>query len=231
MTSQSFFTSRFSGSSVARSRVGRSSAAAALVIGCALALSGCNSGGSPGPGSTSSQVAAETPTASATATPTPTPTAVYKPADATGPAQNVPVPVLPEVAKTETKEGLEAFTRYWFELLNYAYQTGDIAPVQAVTSPACEFCSNITSSLTTNYRGDRWLAGGRITIPAASTSFERSADANYQVILQVLQDTITYYERGGSEFRAATKSSNTGNVILVGFENSAWRVNGLHPLR
>ncbi|MFC8524735.1 DUF6318 family protein [Pseudarthrobacter sp. NPDC057230] len=220
MTSQNFFTSR-----------AVRSGAAALVIGLSLALSGCNSGGSPGPGGTSSPVAAETPTASTTPTPTPTPSAVYKPADASGPAQNVPVPVLPEVAKTETREGLEAFTRYWFELLNFAYQTGDISSVQAVTSPNCEFCSNITSSLTTNYQGDRWLAGGKITIPAATTTFERSGDGNYQVILQVLQDTITYYEGGGAEFRAATKPSNTGNVLLVGFEDSAWRVNGLHPLR
>jgi len=226
MTSQNFLSTRaFVSSSIVRA------GAAGLVVALALALSGCNSGDSPGPGSTSSPVAAETPTASATVTPTPTPSAVYKPADASGPAQNVPVPVLPEVAKTETKEGLEAFTRYWFELLNYAYQTGDVAPVQAVTSPSCQFCSNITNSLTTNYQGDRWLAGGRITIPAASTSFERSEDTNYQVILQVLQDTITYYERGGSEFRTATKPSNTGNVLLAGFENSAWRVNGLHPLR
>ncbi|MDT0170516.1 DUF6318 family protein [Pseudarthrobacter sp. BRE9] len=218
MTSQSLFTFH-----------GVRCGAAALIVGFAMALSGCNSGDSPGPGGTSSPVAAETPTASST--PTPTPSAVYKPADASGPAQNVPVPVLPEVAKTETKEGAEAFTKYWFELLNYAYQTGDIASVQAVTSPNCQFCANITSSLTTNYQGDRWLAGGKITIPAATTSFQRSEDGNYQVILQVLQDTITYYERGGSEFRAATKPSNTGNVLLVGFDSSGWRVNGLHPLR
>ena len=44
-----------------------------------------------------------------TPTPTaaPTPSASYKPADATGKAQNVPVPVLPDAAKAETKEGLE----------------------------------------------------------------------------------------------------------------------------
>lgn len=220
MTSRNFLSSRSARSS-----------AAALIVGLSLGMAGCNSGDSPGNGGSSSAVAAETPTATGTPTPTPTPSAVYKPADATGPAQNVPVPVMPEVAKTETKEGLEAFTRYWFDLLNFAYQTGDIAPVQAVTSPSCEFCSNITDSLTTNYQGDRWLAGGRITIPAASTSFERSTDGNYQVILQVLQDTITYYERGGSEFRASTKPSNTGNVLLVNFEDAAWRVNGLHPLR
>jgi hypothetical protein len=224
MTLQNLFTSRAFWSRPQRFSAG------ALVIAGSLLLAGC-AGGSPADPGTTSPAATEAATSSASSTPTPTPSAVYKPADASGPAQNVPVPVLPEVAKTETKEGLEAFTRHWFELLNYAYQTGDTASVQAVTSPSCEFCSNITDSLTTNYQGDRWLAGGRISIPAASTSFERSSDGNYQVILQVLQDTITYYEPGGSEFRASTKPSNTGNVLLVGFENSAWRVNGLHPLR
>ena len=206
------------------------SGAGALFVAAALGLTGC-AGGAPADPGTTSPAATGGATSTPSATPTPTPSAVYKPADASGPAQNVPVPVLPEVAKTETKEGLEAFTRYWFELLNYAYQTGDVASVQAVTSTSCEFCSNITNSLTTNYQGDRWLSGGKITIPAASTSFERGSDGNYQMILQVLQDTITYYERGGSEFRPATKPSNTGNVLLVGFEHSAWRVNGLHPLR
>src|SRR6478735_4192016 len=224
MTSQNSFASRVAPSGAFHSRVSRSGAAA-LVVGLALALSGCNSGGSPGPGGTSSQMADETPTATAAATPTSTPSAVYKPADATGPAQNVPVPVLPEVAKTETKEGLEAFTRYWFELLNYAYQTGDVAGLQAVTSPNCEYCAKLATSLSTNYQGDRWLAGGKITTPASTTSFERSDDGNFQVVLQVLQTPVSYYESGGKEFRAASNGSNTGNVLLADFVNGAWRVN------
>ena len=220
MTSQKLFTSR-----------AVRSGAAALVVGLAVVLSGCNSGGSPGPDGTSSPVAAETPTASTATTPTPTPSAAYKPADASGPAQNVPVPVLPEVAKAETKEGLEAFTRYWFEQLNYAYQTGDVAGLTAVTSPSCDYCSKLTASLTTNYQGDRWLAGGKITTPANSTSFERSSDGNFQVVLQVLQTPISYYETGGKEFRTASNGSNTGNVLLADFVDGAWRVNDLHPIR
>jgi hypothetical protein len=134
------------------------------------------------------------------------------------------------VAKTETKEGLEAFADYWFEQVNFAYESGDVTGIQAVTSPNCEFCFNITSSLTTNYQNGRWLAGGKITVPAASTTFERASDGNYQVIVQVMQQAITYHDPDGSEFRTPTKPSNTGNVLLVGFEDKAWRVNGLHPL-
>jgi hypothetical protein len=202
----------------------------AAVLAGGLVLAGCAGGAPADPGAVSPTVA-QSASSSPSATPTATPSAAYKPADASGPAQNVPVPVLPEVAKTETKEGLEAFTRYWFEQLNYAYQTGDIQGVQSVTSPSCEYCGNITDSLTINYQENRWLAGGKITVPAVTTTFERSADGNYQVVIQVIQDTISYYQSNGSEFRAATKSSNTGNVLLVSYEDSAWRVNGLHPLR
>ena len=209
---------------------GMRSGAAAAVAAAALMLAGC-AGGAPADPGTVSATPAESATSSPSATPTPTPSAVYKPADASGPAQNVPVPVLPEVAKTETKEGAEAFTHYWFDHLNYAYQTGDVSSVQSLTSPNCHYCNNITSSLTTNYQDERWLAGGKITVPAATTTFEKSPDGNYQVIIQVQQETITYYQPGGSEFRQATKPSNTGNVLLVAFEGSAWRVNGLHPLR
>src|SRR3712207_4203337 len=92
---------------------------AALAVAASLALAGCNPGDSPGPGATAAPSATDLATTSASPTPTPTPTAAYKPADASGPAKNVPVPVLPDVAKTETKEGLEAFARYWFQLLSY----------------------------------------------------------------------------------------------------------------
>ena len=204
--------------------------AAAFVVAGSLLLAGC-SGGAPADPGTSSPTAAESTSPSATPTPTPTPSAVYKPADASGPAQNVPVPVLPEVAKTETKEGLEAFTHYWFEQLNYAYQTGDASGLDAVTSPNCAYCSKLSASLTTNYEGDRWLAGGNITTPVSTTSFERSSDGNFQVILQVLQTPVSYYEAGGKEFRTASDGSNTGNVLLANFVNGAWRVNDLHPIR
>jgi Family of unknown function (DUF6318) len=209
---------------------GMRSGAAAAVAAAALMLAGC-AGGAPADPGTVSATPAESATSSPSATPTPTPSAVYKPADASGPAQNVPVPVLPEVAKTETKEGLEAFTRYWFEQLNYAYETGDVAGLEAVTSPSCDYCSKLTNSLTTNYQGGRWLSGGKITTPASTTSFVRSTDGNFQVVLQVLQTPITYYEVGGKEFRTASKGSNTGNVLLANFIDGAWRVNDLHPVR
>ncbi len=100
-----------------------------LVLAALLFTSAC-AGVDAGQG-TPSSAAPQSPSesASATASATPTASAIYKPADASGKAQNVPVPVLPEAAKAETKEGLEAFARYWFELLSYGYETGDVDAV------------------------------------------------------------------------------------------------------
>jgi hypothetical protein len=108
---------------------------AAVLMASVLVLTACNGGNNPQSGDPTSASASAS--ASATSSPTPTPTAVYKPADAKGKAQNVPVPVLPEAAKAETKEGLEAFARYWYSLMNYAYETGNLAPVSAVSSSNC----------------------------------------------------------------------------------------------
>ena len=141
------------------------SAAAGAAVAAALILAGCAGGAPADPGAVSS-----TPTGSATSSPpsspTPTPTAVYKPADASGPAQNVPVPVLPEVAKTETKEGLEAFAKYWFELLSYGYETGDVEPLKAVSGPDCAFCNGLIRNVSDAWADGQWISGGKVQAPA-----------------------------------------------------------------
>src|SRR6478735_7405780 len=162
-----------------------------------MSVTACSGGGTPPPGSP--PAASQSPSEPVTSSATPTPTASYKPADATGKAQNVPVPELPEAAKAETKEGLEAFARYWFQELNFAYETGTSSGLESVTSTGCEFCSNITRSLKTNYAEGRWLVGGHIETPSLSTTFESQADGQYQIAVQVQQTKITYFDPGGSE--------------------------------
>jgi hypothetical protein len=194
-----------------------------------LAATACTGGGTT-PGATAAP-ATSSPATSPTPTATPTPTASYKPADASGRAQNVPVPVLPEAARAETKEGLEAFARYWFAQLNFAYETGNASGLESVTAPSCEFCAKVTNSLAENYTNDRWLAGGRIETPSISTTFESDADGQYQVVVQVQQGTITYFAPGGTEFRERTQPSDTGNVMLVTYKTGEWQLSGLHPIR
>jgi hypothetical protein len=224
MTSQNFLSSR----AFVSPRIVQSSAAA-LAFGLALALSGCNPGDSPGPGGTSSPVAADTPTATSTPTPTPTPSAVYKPADASGPAQNVPVPVLPEVAKTETKEGAEAFVRYWYESLSYSYETGDTKVLEKLSSPGCVFCSGLRDGIAEAWGEGRWISGGKIETPAITATVGAAAEA--YAVVQVIQSIIEIRKPDGTLLQKPTPATNTGSRAGLTFGPEGWTMTDLGLIR
>lgn len=208
----------------------RSATAVALLSAFALLGTACT-GGQPLPSAapsnaSTSQSASPTPSA----TPTPTATASYKPADAKGRAQNVPVPVLPEAAKAKTKEGLEAFARYWFQLLSYGYETGDTSRLTAITSPACDSCEHAKKVISGWHSDGRWLVGGRVTTPSVSTSFRLARDGNYQVAMQISQQGISYYNSDGSLSSKDPKPDDSGNLMLAVFKNGSWFVNNIQPI-
>lgn len=206
----------------------RHSAAAALLTAAVLTGTACTSGQtSPGAAPSSGTPA---PSASATSTPTPTPTASYKPADASGRAQNVPVPVLPEAAKAETKEGLEAFARYWFEVLSYGYETGDTSRLDAMTSRGCRSCEQAKTVIRGWHADGRWLVGGRTQTPSVSTTFRVDDQGNYQVAIQVSQSAISYFNPDGTLYRATPKPSDTGNLMLAVYRAGSWYVNNIQPI-
>ncbi|GKV73185.1 DUF6318 family protein [Pseudarthrobacter sp. NCCP-2145] len=202
------------------------SAAAGAAVAAALMLAGCAGGAPADPGAVPS-----TPTGSATSsppsTPTPTPTAVYKPADASGPAQNVPVPVLPEVAKTETKEGAEAFAKYWFSVLSYSYETGDVATFESIEPPACAACQKVKGVIVNWNSEGRWLVGGKLTTPVADTTFEKDEPGNYKVAVQVRQEPLSYMRADGTIARTDPPMPDQGNLLVLAYKNGAWSVTEL----
>jgi hypothetical protein len=207
---------------------GMRSAAAAAVVAAALLLAGCAGGAPADPGTVPS-----TPTGSATAspsaTPTPTPSAVYKPADASGPAQNVPVPVLPEVAKTETKEGAEAFAKYWFSVLSYAYETGDTEHLSALSGPDCVFCNGLVDNIKTAWSDGKWISGGRIETPAVTA--DAPAGEPTRVTLQVIQKELVIHNPDGSPYQEATAGTNSGSQATTTFDGTGWTISKLSLIR
>ena len=189
-----------------------------------VALVGCAPGPQAEPGNSVSASAF----ASATATPIPAP--VYKPADATGKAQNVPVPVLPEIAKANSKKGAEAFTAYWFQVMGYAYETGDVGPLTKLTGLNCEICEGVKKRVPNAYTGDRWLSGGSFSTPTFESNFTPQKDGRIPVIVQVIQSEIRYWGPGGTEYRQPGEETNTGNVAFLRFIDGAWMLDSVNPL-
>ena len=42
---------------------------------------------------------------------------------------------MPEAAKEKSEKGIVAFTKYWFDLLEYMYVTNDTRQMKKMTSP------------------------------------------------------------------------------------------------
>ena len=201
-----------------------------LISGLAVAgllLSGC-AGGEPQGSGTQSPSVSESP--GTTTAPTPTPTAAYKPASATGKAENVPVPVLPDEAKKETKEGLEAFARYWYSALSFAYETGDTALVVAVSEPSCKFCTGLSDGVVAAWKDQRWIVGGQVRVPAVQATFDPNKKTQ-EVVLQVLQDQIEIRKADGGLYQDPTKASNSSTHAVAVFTGSGWRFANLGLIR
>ncbi|MCC3271006.1 DUF6318 family protein [Arthrobacter sp. zg-Y809] len=197
----------------------RMSAAAVAAV---LVLGGCSGSGEPeaeaaenvSSSASPSGSASASETATQTATPTPTPTAAYKPATAEGPAENVPLPVMPELAKEKSKEGLEAFAEYWFSLVNYGYETGDTSRVKELSSPECELCEAYYVAMEKGHAGEDWVQGGTLSIVALGTKFVETPEGRYQVILSIKSAPGNDRGPNGVIYREHTPSKDSFAQIM-----------------
>lgn len=214
-------TSRISFSSRTRTR------AAALVAVMLMSVTACTGGGTA-PSAPPS--ATQSPTPSPTPSATPSPAASYKPADASGRAQNVPMPVLPEAAKAETKEGLEAFARYWYQLLNYAYETGDLTGISSISSPACALCGKVFPGIEKWNAEGRWIVGATVTVHAVQSKFVRTKEGQFQVAIQSQQRAGLLKNADGSDGQTVSESGMLGDIMVAKYERGSWAVQNVDRL-
>ncbi len=73
---------------------------------------------------------------------------------------------------------LEAFAKYWFSVLSYAYETGDVTTVQANESVQClsapfvkGYVNDIRTALILN---GQWMAGGKIDIASRNRTVHQT---------------------------------------------------------
>lgn len=195
-----------------------------VVVAAALALSGCNSGGDPNTGGTTSSSA--TVTESTTPKMTSTPTSATE----TSPAREIAPPKLPIEAGEETKDGVEIFAKYYVELLEYAYTTGDVRALEVVNSPSCKSCSGPVGDVKNAYSAGGWVVGGDLEATAASSSFLRSADGSYFVNLSIKQGRTAYYS-GPRVLRkdVPAPEQEAPMQLTASFVDGAWQVEDFSP--
>ena len=131
---------------------------------------------------------------------------------------------MPESAKENTKEGLEAFTGYWTSLISYAYETGDTQPMKAVAEPTCSSCISWAADATDANWESGWAVGGKISVVEFSTDFQPLADKSISSWVTFRQEALTLYSRDGAIKNQVEAGQSAPLEVLAKYEDGAWRI-------
>lgn len=93
---------------------------------------------------------------------------VIEPSAAPSSAKPAPPAPSPEAGQHD-QVGASAFTEYWFSVLSYGVQTGDVELLRTVSDPKCTECSAAISVIQDNYNDGGSLQGGVYTVREANT--------------------------------------------------------------
>ncbi len=210
------------GSNIARPGV----AALALLFAVAALLNGCSSVSfEPATQTTATQPSSSSATEPAEQGPTPTPTPSYSQASGAGPAANVELPVFPEVARQDTKEGLMAFAEYWFELVDYTYQTGDPEPLKAVTTPECGVCGGMFGRIPETYANGGWVEGGLVDMEKLESAFVLTPENRRQATMSVRQKVMVFRDSTGKSVDVVAGNLHANHMLIEAtYTGDGWYV-------
>lgn len=153
--------------------MGRRSLLHGRLLGCAfgalrrLRLSPCSRPGAPRVAgaavktSTSTSSSPAQVTSSAVSTPTPSPSIAT-----TGPnvRPGEKPPVLPALAKTNTRAGAITFAVYWVQALDWGCATTDSTLARSLYSPVCTDCARFMKNFDDTRRAGEHFVGGRLRL-------------------------------------------------------------------
>ena len=121
-----------------------------------------------------------------------TPTAASQPSTPESPTtEPIPTetpPPLPPEAQPADVDGAAAFIRHYFDVVNYAYRTGDVAAAKLIRAEECAACNDIELQIARGYEGGGRIRGGLATVTdIAVTPGDLSTHAEALVVLSVEQ--------------------------------------------
>ncbi len=137
---------------------------------------------------------------------------------------------MPETANEFSKEGLIAFTEYWYATLGYAFETGDPEPMMSVTGPDCATCSQINKPVGEWYGDGGWIVGGQMTVIQSDSSFSETPEGTYQAILMVRQSKVSYYGADGALLHDYPQDIAEANILIATHDGNRWQTLTAEPM-
>lgn len=173
---------------------------ALAALAAALLLVGCSDDDSPEPR------IAPTDTSSAASTPTtPAPTA-------SGPVE----PTMPAAAEGDDAAAAEAFVEFYWEVANYAQETGDTEALARWSAKSCVGCRAAIDLVNDVYGSGGHIRGGLASVSIVSSRELRAGERDlYEVVFDVVNSRQTLDRPGDSEDEVYPASTVRDRFLMI----------------
>lgn len=144
----------------------------------------------------------------------------HVPASADEPAQNVPMPEMPDEATRKSEEGVEAAVEYFWAADSYLVSTGDPNPLDSVSSDTCNFCAEEIDYFTAIYSEDSWY----VSTPDEVTNVDPSitGDNSAEAIMTMNSTASAMYYDDGTKAGSEATTYDVGWLIKLRHNNDNW---------
>lgn len=136
------------------------------------------------------------------------------------PTPTVDPPVEPPNAHDYSEEGVEAFTRYAIDVINYAYQTNDVTYLEQIMTSDCVFCASTVHQVVTIEAASGQIEGGQllpqsVSVVGPADGVQTSAGVNLTVTASTTTD-------GDGEVRNTEPDRDMYFIFNLERENGTW---------
>ncbi len=136
------------------------------------------------------------------------------------------VPVMPPEAKAQTDAGAAAFARHFLAMRDYAFATGDLAPLAELGGPTCRSCTTELQVIDMT-----WMMGGRwekraTTISNIKISQGQPPGAVDVVVVHSGGESAVFDVKGGRIETYPAAKNHSGRLSLVP-SGQSWLVSDL----
>ncbi len=103
-------------------------------------------------------------------------------------------PARPRDVRERSERGAEAFTRYYFAVMDHAFASGDTSTFERLSSPGCTSCHGLIGSIRTVYDSGGQIRGGATILRSVRLDVLAGGDAEVDVTF----DSARYLELDAS---------------------------------
>ena len=184
--------------------------AAAVALGAALVLGGCQAEGTPPTASPTSSPSVSSASSSAPGSPSPSPTESS---------------AVPAAAREKSEKGAEAFVRYFFDQVNRAWTTPEAGLIARLSVDDCEFCTKTEQTAAFLTKEGQRYETAPVTVSTYAAFAGAPKDQHY-FSLELTQNRSRILDESGAAVATDPKKDTRFNVA-VKWTPDGWRMLGV----